>query len=125
MVEQLLIRNLKCLGAIAAAVVCTAAAPSPQQPTTVPAGTATIAGFVFDETTDRPVEGAEVEIRLSSATKTFSMSAKVDSKGHFEFAKVPEGSYSVLVHARSYDGSCYGFKDKAAIAVSSGSVSMR
>ena len=42
MSEHRLIRNLKCLGAIAAAVVCTAAVPSPQQPTTIPAGTATI-----------------------------------------------------------------------------------
>lgn len=109
MVEHLLIRNLKCLGAIAAAVVCTAAVPSPQQPTSPPAGTATIAGFVFDDTTDRPLEG--VEVRLSGAANPrtpFSASTKVDNKGHFEFAKVPDGRYSVLVGARGYLGSCYG-----------------
>lgn len=109
MVEHLLIRNLKCLGAIAAAVVCTAAVPSPQQPTSPPAGTATIAGFVFDDTTNRPLEG--IEVRLSGAANPrtpFSASTKVDNKGHFEFAKVPDGRYSVLVGTRGYKGSCYG-----------------
>ena len=109
MVEHLLTRNLKCLGAIAAAVVCTAAVPSPQQPTSPPAGTATIAGFVFDDTTNRPLEG--VEVRLSGAANPrtpFSASTKVDNKGHFEFAKVPDGRYSISVGARGYKGSCYG-----------------
>jgi hypothetical protein len=114
MVEHRLIRNLKCLGAIAAAVVCTAAVPSPQQPTSPPAGTATIAGFVFDDTTNRPLEG--VEVRLSGAANPrtpFSASTKVDNKGRFEFAKVPDGRYSVSVGARGYKGSCYGLVGKS------------
>ena len=110
MVEHMLIRNLKCLGAIAAAVVCTAAVSSSQQPSSPPAGTARIAGFVFDDTNDRPLEG--IEVRLSGAANPrtpFEATTKVDNKGHFEFAKVPDGRYSVLVGgARGYSGSCYG-----------------
>ena len=109
MAEHLHIRNLNHLCAIAAAVVCTAAVPSPQQPASPPAGTATIAGFVFDDSTDRPLEG--VEVRLSGAANPripFSASTKVDSKGHFEFAKVPDGRYSVVAGARGYLGTCYG-----------------
>lgn len=89
-----------------------AAAPavaSPQQTATIPAGTARIAGFVFDDMTNRPLEG--VEVRLDGAANPripFSASTKVDSKGHFEFAKLPDGSYSVLVGARGYSGECYG-----------------
>lgn len=101
--------NLQCLGAIAAVVICTAAAPSPQQPTNPPTGTSTIAGFVFDDTTDRPLEG--LEVRLSGAANPrilFSATTKVDSKGHFAFTKVPDGRYSIVVGARGYLGSCYG-----------------
>src|SRR5688572_33091661 len=107
--EHLRIRNLKCLRAIAAAVVCMAAVPSPQQPTSPPVGTATIAGFVFDDTNNRPLEG--LEVKLSGAANPrilFSASTKVDNKGHFEFTKVPDGRYSVSVGARGYKGSCYG-----------------
>lgn len=106
--------NLKRVGAIALAIVCTAAVSSLQQPTSAPAGTSTIAGFVFDDTTNRPLEGVEVRLRgAANPRRPFSASTKVDHKGHFEFAKVPDGMYSVSVGARGYDGSCYGLVGKS------------
>ncbi len=100
------------LGIIATAVLGTAAAPPPQQPNTTPAGTATIAGFVFDEATDRPIEGAEVT--LHGATRSFSATTKVDENGHFEFTRVPDGGYSVAAYMlRGYLSTCYGLVGKS------------
>src|SRR5689334_3000861 len=110
MLEQLSHRGLKLLSGILAACVCTAAVPSAQHPTNIPVGTATISGFVFEDTTDRPVEGAQVA--LHGATRSFSASTRVDRRGHFEFTQVPDGGYSVVAHLRGYDGTCYGLVGK-------------
>lgn len=68
---------------------------------TLAAGNKTIAGTVVSATTGRPVENADVTLRDSESTKT-SMETSTDTEGHFSFAGLPDGQFSIRVSHRGY-----------------------
>src|SRR6185436_1882475 len=74
-------------------------------------GTAAVSGYVFEAGTSNPISGSQVQLTPMDGNRRTSqpvLSVTSDSKGYFEFEKVPSGSYLLDATKDGFADQLYG-----------------